>query len=185
MPALALAAAVILTGCVAPDPGQDPVVIRAEQATKGTFDLFDQFLRWEDSNRAVVPTEVHKFADRLRDEGPAAIRTVRSATKTYKITRHAADKDALAAAIKALEALKEEVYRWFPEEAKAKTFLGAAAPAPAVVIAAIDGLSKLMVLLQGWIAEAKRRKEWTPEEEAQIDAQMEEAFKQAHWQKKD
>jgi hypothetical protein len=60
-----------------------------------------------------------------------------------------------------------------------------AAPAvsPLLVLGAIDAVIKLIGLIGAWVQTGRQNKEWTPEEQEQIDAKMEEAFAKAtFWQ---
>lgn len=52
---------------------------------------------------------------------------------------------------------------------------------PAEITVAIQGAAILIKLISQAIEQAKRDGEWTPEEEAAIDAEMETAFKADHW----
>jgi hypothetical protein len=188
----------LTSGCASVDRDQDPVVVRAEQTIQGTFALADAFLGWEENNRAMAPVQVLVFADRLREEFPPANRAARRLVKAYKANRTPENRAELATALKVLEALRAEIMlRWGDRQGAANLenlkseisnlkcpMLAAAAVSPAMVLAAIDGLTKLIALLQGWIAQAKRRREWTPEEEAAVDAAMEEAFRSSGWQKR-
>jgi hypothetical protein len=173
------------SGCVGVAPGNDAVVVRAEQTAQASFDLFDNFLKWEYANRAAAPQEVRAFGNRLRQEGPVAIRTLRLVTQTYKSNRTPENKASVESAMKALERLKEEVAKYFGSKPQTgiQGWRGQAAAAvpPGLVLAGIDGVIRLLAFLNGLIAQAKRTKEWTPEEEQVVDAKMKEAFRQAHW----
>jgi hypothetical protein len=74
-------------GCSTIAPGNDPIVVRAEQTVKAAVTVIDSFLKFEYDNRMVLATsrpEIKLFADKLRLEAPSAIREARVLTKTYK-----------------------------------------------------------------------------------------------------
>ena len=91
---LALATALVplslvLVGCSAIQPGNDPVVVNAERTTQLAVDVFDTFLKWEYDNRQAlsVTPEVRKTADFIRGKGQDWLVTARSMTKAYKQNR--------------------------------------------------------------------------------------------------
>ncbi|MCL4179167.1 MAG: hypothetical protein KJ072_15675 [Verrucomicrobia bacterium] len=91
---LALATAIVplslvLVGCSAIQPGNDPVVVNAERTTQLAVDVFDTFLKWEYDHRqslSVTP-EIRKAADFIRAKGQDWLTTARSMTKAYKANR--------------------------------------------------------------------------------------------------
>jgi hypothetical protein len=91
---LALATAMVplslvLVGCSAIQPGNDPVVVNAERTTQLAVDVFDTFLKWEYDNRQAlsVTPEIRKSADFIRGKGQDWLTTARSMTKAYKANR--------------------------------------------------------------------------------------------------
>lgn len=53
---------------------------------------------------------------------------------------------------------------------------------PLLIIAAIEAATKLLEFISKARQQAARTKEWTPEEEAKVDANLEELKKKASWQ---
>jgi len=53
---------------------------------------------------------------------------------------------------------------------------------PSVIIAAIEAAERLITFIFTAINEAKRTSAWTPEQEAQVDARIADAFAKPHWQ---
>ena len=187
-PTALLAACLALgaTGCATPQAGQDVLVIRAEQLYGNAFTTCDEFLKWERANESVAGAEVHAYAEGLRKHGPDSFRALRNATKAYKYNRTPENKATLetwmATADKILSDTQAIIAKTKPKaNAEPKLLL---AVAPAVVIAAIDGLMRLVNLITGLIGQAKRNKEWNAEEEALVDAMLESALSQDHWKPK-
>lgn len=167
------------------EPGNDPFVVYAEGVIQGTFDLADTYVNWVDQNQAVAPQEAKDFAEQvLKPNFPEANRGARALLKTYKANRTPENKANLQTVLKTLEFLKGEIAKRLPTTAMVHTQASAAGTviSAAMVIAAIDGLMKLMALITGWVAQAKRSREWTPEEEDAVAAKMEEAFASPAWQ---
>lgn len=52
---------------------------------------------------------------------------------------------------------------------------------PAVVLAAIAAAGELVKFINTAITASKQSKEWTPEEEAAVDARLRDMFVQEHW----
>lgn len=96
----------LLVGCSTIAPGNDPVVVRAEQATTSAFDVVDAFLLWEHNHP--VPDNIHAFAEKLRTEAPGWFATARALTKAYKANRTPEKKAALGTALAVLETAVRE-----------------------------------------------------------------------------
>lgn len=88
---LALAPVIIgCGGCSAITPGQDATVVRAEQASRYSFEIFDTFLSEEERNRAVwrqISPDIEKAANRIRRDGKTAVEELVKVTRTYKANR--------------------------------------------------------------------------------------------------
>lgn len=108
VPILAIA---FLVGCAALRPGQDPVVVRAEQTTVIAFEFVDAFLKWEKSNELTVGGDVHQFAENVRKNAPMWFTSARVITKTYKANRTPENKANLLTAIAVLESVMAEATR--------------------------------------------------------------------------
>lgn len=79
-------------GCSAVTEGQDAVVVRAEQASRYSFEIFDTFLSEEERNRAVwrqISPDIEKAANRIRRDGKKAVEELVTVTRTYKANRTA------------------------------------------------------------------------------------------------
>lgn len=87
-PTVATVSLVVLnTGCASVAEGSDPTVVNAERLSAGAFDIIDSFLQYEHANRQAlwnVDQSIKQVADKLRDETPVAIESLRNATKAYK-----------------------------------------------------------------------------------------------------
>ncbi len=95
-----------LMGCSSVEPGNDPVVVRAEQITATAFDAMDAFLFWE--SRHPVPDEIHEFAERLRRDAPQWFGSARALTRAYKSHRTEENKVALETVLALLETAVSE-----------------------------------------------------------------------------
>ncbi len=95
--------AVFLSGC-AILPGNDPLVVRAEQAARIGYATVDAFLRFEFENRKTYPGLKHK-ADILREHAPKALEKLREATKAYKARKAQDTESALALSLAAVETI--------------------------------------------------------------------------------
>jgi hypothetical protein len=64
-----IAAMGLIEGCSTVSPGQDPLVVRAQQVETNAFSTFDFFLKVDNNNRAFFESNapaVHAFAEQLR-----------------------------------------------------------------------------------------------------------------------
>lgn len=179
-----LCASVVLTGCEAVAPHNDALVVRAEQTAAQAFAVTDAFLAWEKANP--TSAEVHQFAEGLRKQAPSTLRALRACTKAYKNGRTDDNRVTLETVLAVVERMVREAQQFLPKTASRDAVESVPtvplwAVSPVVVIALLDGLMRLIGLVNGMVGEAKRNKEWTPAEEAEIDAKMEQAFKQPHW----
>jgi hypothetical protein len=115
------------TGCVAPNDGQDNVVVRAEQTLSMAFDTFDAFLKMEhqfrEQTKEKLP-EVHKFAEWLREpvrvtgtsgtmkpRGIALIESANNVKNSYKDNRSPESKATLISALAAVESALVETQK--------------------------------------------------------------------------
>jgi hypothetical protein len=96
-------AILFLNGC-AILPGNDPLVVRAEQAARIGYATVDAFLRFEFENRKTYPGLKHK-ADILREHAPKALEKLREATKAYKARKAQDTESALALSLAAVETI--------------------------------------------------------------------------------
>lgn len=174
-------------GCASVAPDNDPVVVRAEQTTALAFETIDAFLDWEHANRTVADADVTAAADKLRVEAPKWLRAARSATKAYKANRTDENKATLVTAIAVLESAMREAQQHLANKPTAMLRQSAAggplrAGADAgFVVALIAAAMRLLELAQKARDEAKRTKEWTAEEEADVDGKLSQAFNSDHW----
>jgi len=102
-----LVASFLLVGCATVAPGNDPLVVRAEQTTKIAVNLFDSFLKYEYQNRtllAKVDVEIRKQADHIRANAPKWIEDARVLTKAYKMNRTPENKANLITVLSVLDA---------------------------------------------------------------------------------
>lgn len=75
-------------------PGNDPVVVNTERATRAAFSVYKAAIEFDHENLAFMKDklpQVHEQVQKLRIEFPPIYRAVRAATKTYKETRLPAD----------------------------------------------------------------------------------------------
>lgn len=101
--ALALLAS-LLSGCACIRPGQDPLIVRAEQATRMLYVTTDRFLDWEYNNRAQV-SYLKPVADKLRRTVPGVLAVSRDALRAYKATKNAGTKSDLVSSLEPVEQL--------------------------------------------------------------------------------
>lgn len=102
-------------GCAKLDPGADAVVVRAEQSAALGAESLDAFVQYEYRNRAALWAIDHGFkgaADSIRERGPAALQTLRDATKAYKASRTPEGKASLYTALAVVEALIADANLW-------------------------------------------------------------------------
>lgn len=97
----------IISGCCTILPGNDPLVVRAEQATRLLYSTTDKFLEWEYKHRAQVP-HLKPVADRMRRTVPGVLAVSRDALRAYKATKSADTKAELVAALQPVEQLLQD-----------------------------------------------------------------------------
>lgn len=97
----------LLSGCATLLPGNDPIVVRAEQATQLLYVTSDRFLLWEHTNRNKYPG-FKELADKLRQNVPWVLQRCRDATKGYKQRRDEANKRILVISLASVETMLHE-----------------------------------------------------------------------------
>ena len=105
LPVLILAG--ILSGCCTILPGNDPLVVRTEQATRMLYSTTDKFLEWEYRHRAQAPY-LKPGADKMRRTVPGVLAVSRDALRAYKATKNASTKADLVAALQPVEQLLQD-----------------------------------------------------------------------------
>lgn len=98
----------LTVGCIAVMPGENAVVVRAEQTISGTVDTLDALFKFEKDNRAILGLEFKQKVDNLRKNAPPAIDTVKLSLKAYKQTRTPEKKATLEGALAILQVLASE-----------------------------------------------------------------------------
>ena len=89
------------SGCAHLSPGQDPLIVRCEQVQKSALTALDEFLRF-DAAHPDLPNSVHKVADAIRDNGPAAFVSLDVARKAYEANKTQKNADAVSAILDAI-----------------------------------------------------------------------------------
>lgn len=112
-------AAIMQTGCKSVDPGNDPVVVRAEQVTQVALETFDAFLEWEWRNRNMglslsSTPEVAAAAAEIRANGIRWLEDARALTQAYKEHRTPERRANLETAIAVLQETISRVSAYLP-----------------------------------------------------------------------
>lgn len=105
---LILLVPLFFSGCVSVQPGADPVVVNAERSIEVARATLDGFLRFEYNNRAKVPEEMRKSADKIREHAPAWFERVLRLKAAYKQNRGADQKADLMTAVAVLQSAAAE-----------------------------------------------------------------------------
>lgn len=83
-----LACAVLTPGCKTPPATEsrtsETLIANAEKTLAISHATLHAFFTWELHNRAVVPPDVTKVADKLRSRAPSAFVNARAALRAYK-----------------------------------------------------------------------------------------------------
>lgn len=108
-----LALCLAFQGCTAPIlPGNDPVVVRAEQVRSIAADTFAAFVRLEHRDRpalqAISPSFT-RIADQVRAQSDGWIQSLTRVLATYKLARTPNNRASLTSAISVLNASLQEV----------------------------------------------------------------------------
>lgn len=83
-------ALVALVSCSTILPGNDPVVVRAEQTTQLAYDTFQTFTKYEYNNRATLERlnpKIESYANVIRRNEKKWLQTARAETMAYKNNR--------------------------------------------------------------------------------------------------
>lgn len=88
-------------------PGQDPLLVRAEQSIRFAYVAIDSFLKFEYDNRQQYPW-LKPAADKLRDHAPFVLQQALASTKAYKKSRQKADADVLVQHLAVVETMSRE-----------------------------------------------------------------------------
>ena len=97
----------ILSGCCILKPGQDPLVVRSEQAMRALYVTTDTFLEWEYKHRAQV-AYLKPVADKLRRHVPGVLAVAADALRAYKANKSPENKATLTAAMAPVDELLAE-----------------------------------------------------------------------------
>jgi hypothetical protein len=171
-----------LVGCGSVAPGSDPVVVYAERTTLVSMDTIDTFLRYERANEAALGAKVHDVAESLRKQAPAALRSARSATKTYKANRNADNKATLETALAVLKKLADDALAATPKPAaELRSPRVAMAVMPAGVLLGLEALAAILGLIAKERERLRQNGELTVEQDAQIDEEVETVLAGEHW----
>lgn len=112
----ALAALIIIgAGCSAILPGNDPFVVRSEQAQQAAFDTVDTFLAFEKSNRDVLwkaDKSIKQAADEIRAYYPQANENLIGLIAAYKKNRSPESKFAVETALAIIAQAKQDAQGW-------------------------------------------------------------------------
>ena len=85
VPTLLLALALVLAvGCATLLPGEDPIVVRAEQTLEASLAVYDAGMTWCKANPQHLTQEAAKVAEAVRTGFPPAYRSLDSALQLYK-----------------------------------------------------------------------------------------------------
>lgn len=107
LPLLSLLALLTLSnGCKSILPGNDPVVVRAQQTEQIAFTTFDTYVHIEDKYRSTLWAVSHDFkrvADKIRIGAPGWFKSFDAVLDAYKANRTSDNKANLAAGLAALE----------------------------------------------------------------------------------
>ena len=110
---LLLVCSVLSSGCTAPIlPGNDPVVVRAEQARTVAADTFQAFVKLEYLNRPalkVISPDFARIADLVRDRSDGWIQSLTRVLAAYKANRTAENRASLTAGLATLDSALREV----------------------------------------------------------------------------
>src|SRR4029077_6823441 len=104
-----------LAACANPTLTGDPVVINAEKTLRIAKDTLDLFVKLEYDNRAMVIAkfpEVHAFAEKVRREAPAILRTANDAKNAYKYHHAGATAGQVWAAVGIVSELAAQAQRY-------------------------------------------------------------------------
>lgn len=88
-------------------PGQDPLVVRAEQSIRFALVACDSFVKFEYEHRQEYPA-LKPIADKIRQYAPMAISNAWEATKAYKKSKTAPNADVLVHYLAVVETLTRE-----------------------------------------------------------------------------
>jgi hypothetical protein len=107
----ALIAALLLAGCVpwTVKPGSDPVVVNAEQLSKESVLVIDDFVKFVDRNWSAAGEDLRSARDLAAKSGPVYIRALDKAVREYKANRTPGNQQVVADRIAALRQLLEVI----------------------------------------------------------------------------
>lgn len=115
--AFAIVLLLALGACATPTTG-DPIVVNAEKTLRLAKDTLDLFVKLEYQNQAVVKAkfpQVHEFAEKVRREAPAMLKTADDIKNAYKAHRNDAIAAQLAAAIAAISQVAAQAQTYMPK----------------------------------------------------------------------
>ena len=114
-PAAVVALAVILVACSTVAPGQDPILVRAQQTYSVALDSFDLLFNLENDNKALIEEKLpgtHAVVDKIKVQAKVALPALLSAIDTYKVNK---DKDTLIKILAVVENLLHSAQELLPK----------------------------------------------------------------------
>jgi hypothetical protein len=88
-------------------PGQDPLLVRAEQSIRFSYVAIDSFLKFEKDNREQYPF-LKPVADKMRRHAPVILNQAVAAVKVYRASKAAQDADVVVQYLAVVENLTRE-----------------------------------------------------------------------------
>jgi hypothetical protein len=110
-----------VASCATIAPGNDPVVVRVEQATVMAVDTIDAFLLSEFQHREsyrLLSPDIERFANVLRREVPPAVTSLREITKTYKTNRNEQNKANMITALAVVQSAASQAANYIARFSK-------------------------------------------------------------------
>jgi len=109
---LALAAVLLAPGCATTQPGEDVVLVRAQQTRAFSLELANAFVTFEKVNQRKLLASnpaIHQAAETIRLQAPGWFQSFNDVMDAYKLTKSTGDKEKLIAWIAVVERLMTEV----------------------------------------------------------------------------
>jgi hypothetical protein len=105
--------------CATLQPGQDALLVRAEQVEQTSFAITNAFVTLEDQNQAALEAKlpgIHKAAEQVRRTAPPSSRALHTAIDAYRAAK-VKDANTLSVALSVVEQIVADAQKWIAASA--------------------------------------------------------------------
>lgn len=96
-------------------PYNDPVLYNADKTITSSYRILHSFVKWEYDNRAVLPVEVSRAADAVRDNAEKWITSAINLREAYALAPNKESKNNLEKTLDVLQSVLQEAAKYMAD----------------------------------------------------------------------